>query len=92
MLFRSLTITGELYNRDVTAHILDSDVEWTRDTGNVTEDNAWAVAHAETGKSLPLTVNDLGPNYMNMTGCKFIARVLLRDGQNNYETMNYITF
>jgi len=27
-----------------------------------------------------------------MTGCKFIARVLLRDGQNNYETMNYITF
>ena len=88
----TLTITGELYNRDVTAHILDSDVEWTRDTGNVTEDNAWAVAHAETGKSLPLTVNDLGPNYMNMTGCKFIARVLLRDGQNNYETMNYITF
>lgn len=88
----TLTITGELYNRDVTAHILDSDVEWTRDTGNVTEDNAWAVAHAETGKSLPLTVNDLGPDYMNMTGCKFIARVLLRDGQNNYETMNYITF
>lgn len=88
----TLTITGELYNRDVTAHILDSDVEWTRDTGNVNEDNAWAVAHAETGKSLPLTVNDLGPDYMNMTGCKFIARVLLRDGQNNYETMNYITF
>lgn len=88
----TLTITGELYNRDVTAHILDSDVEWTRDTGNVTEDNAWAVAHAETGKSLPLTVNDLGPNYMNMTGCKFIARVLLRDGQNNYETMNFVTF
>ena len=67
------------YNRDVTAHILDSDVEWTRDTGNVTEDNAGAVAHAETGKSLPLTVNDLGPDYMNMTGCTFIARVLLRD-------------
>lgn len=88
----TLTITGELYNRDVTAHILDADVEWTRDTGNVTEDNAWAVAHAETGKSLPLTVNDLGPDYMNMTGCKFVARVLLRDGQNNYETMNYITF
>ena len=88
----TLTITGELYTRDVTAHILDSEGEWTRDTGNVTEDNAWAVAHAETGKSLPLTVNDLGPDYMNMTGCKFIARVLLRDGQNNYETMNYITF
>lgn len=88
----TLLIRGELYNRDVTDHILDTDVEWTRDTGNVTEDNAWAVAHAEAGKSLSLTVNDLGPDYMNMTGCKFIARVLLRDGQNNYEQMNYITF
>jgi hypothetical protein len=88
----TLTITGELYNRDVTAHILDGDVEWSRDTGNVTEDNAWAVAHAEAGKSLPLTVNDLGPDYMMMTGCKFIARVLLRDGQGNYESTNFTTF
>ena len=88
----TLKITGKLYNQDVTPHILDADVEWTRDTGNVTEDNAWAVAHAEAGKSLPLTVNDLGPGYMNLTGCKFIARVLLRDGQNNYETTDYVPF
>ena len=88
----TLKITGKLYNQDVTPHILDADVEWTRDTGNVTEDNAWAVAHAEAGKSLPLTVNDLGPDYMNMTGCKFIARVLLRDGQNNHETTDYVPF
>lgn len=88
----TLTVTGELYNRDVTSHILDDDIEWTRDTGNVTEDNAWAVAHAGVGKSLPLTVNDLGPDYMLMTGCKFIAKALLRDGQGNYETVNYVTF
>lgn len=88
----TLKITGKLYNQDVTPHILDADVEWTRDTGNVTEDNAWAVAHAEAGKSLLLTVNDLGPDYMNMTGCKFIARVLLRDGQNNHETTDYVPF
>ena len=88
----TLTIVGTLYNQDVTSHILDEDVEWTRDTGNVTEDNAWAVAHSGTGKSLPLTINDLGPDYMTLTGCKFIARVLLRDGQNNYEKMNYVTF
>lgn len=88
----TLTVTGELYNRDVTSHILDDDIEWTRDTGNVTEDNAWAVAHAGVGKSLPLMVNDLGPDYMLMTGCKFIAKALLRDGQGNYETVNYVTF
>ena len=88
----TLKITGKLYNQDVTFHILDTDIEWTRDTGNITEDNAWAVAHAEAGKSLPLTVNDLGPDYLNMTGCKFIARVLLRDGQNNHETTDYVPF
>lgn len=88
----TFTITGKLYNQDVTAHILDEDVEWTRDTGDVTEDNAWAVKMADAGKTLPVTIEDLGPRYMNLTGCKFIARVLLRDGQSRYETMNYVTF
>ena len=88
----TLTVTGELYNQDVTSHILDDDIEWTRDTGNVTEDNAWAVAHAEVGKTLPLTINDLGSDYMMLTGCKFIAKALLRDGQDNYETINFVTF
>lgn len=88
----TLIITGELYNQDVTDYILDEDIEWTRDTGDVTEDNAWAVKRADAGKSLPLTLDDLGPNYMNLTGCKFIARVLLRDGQNNHETTDYAPF
>lgn len=88
----TLFIKGYLYNGEVTAHILDVDVEWSRDTGNVTEDNAWTVAHADAGKSLPLTVNDLGPDYMMMTGCKFIARVLLRDGQGDHESTNFTTF
>ena len=88
----TLTISGRLYNQDVTSHILDEDIEWTRDTGNVTEDNAWAVAHAEVGKTLPLTINDLGSGYMMLTGCKFIAKTLLRDGQDNYETINFVTF
>ena len=88
----TLIITGELYNQDVTDHILDEDIEWTRDTGDVTEDNAWAVKRADAGKSLPLTLEDLGPNYMNLTGCKFIAKALLRDVQNPQETVNYVTF
>ena len=88
----TLSITGMLYNQDVTEHILDEDVSWTRDTGNVTEDNAWAAAHAESGKVLPLTLTDLGPDYMNLSGCKFIARAILRDGQENMVTENYVTF
>lgn len=87
--FTVLNLFGRLYNRDVTAHILDSDIEWTRDSGNVTEDNAWAVAHGDTGKVLPLTLNDLGPNYPTMRRCSFIATVLLRDGNDTY-TDNYV--
>lgn len=82
--FTVLNLVGRLYNRDVTAHILDSDIEWTRDSGNVTEDNAWAVAHADTGKVLPLTLNDLGPNYSTLRRCSFRVTALLRDGNETY--------
>lgn len=80
----TLTITGMLYNRDVTEYILDADVEWTRDSGNVTEDNAWAVKHADTGKVLVLRRDDLGANFVQVGFCKFKATVLLRDGKNVY--------
>lgn len=79
--FTVLNLTGRLYNGDVTDHILNSDIEWTRKTDNVTEDNAWAIAHRDTGKALTLSLNDLGPHYSKMKGCKFIARAVLRDGQ-----------
>lgn len=84
-----LSVKGLLYNQDVTNDILDADVSWTRDTGDITEDNAWAVSRANAGKSLPITVDDLGPNYMRQIGCKFKAVAVLRDG---VQAENYITF
>lgn len=88
----TLSVVGMLYNQDVTDSLLDEDISWSRDTGDVTEDNAWTVAHAEFGKTLPLTLTDLGPNYMNLVGCKFIVKALLRDGQENKTTENYVAF
>ena len=88
----TLSVVGTLYNQDVTASILDADVQWTRDTGDVTEDNAWAVAHAGAGKSITLTVDDLGPNYLTLTGCKFIAKAVLRDGQTELEAHDSVSF
>ena len=88
----TLSVKGTLYNQDVTDSILDQDVQWTRDTGDVTEDNAWATAHAEAGKSIDLTVDDLGPDYMTLTGCKFIVTVLLRDGQEELEAQDFVSF
>jgi hypothetical protein len=90
--FTTLSIKGEIYNREITNLIQDSDVEWTRDTGDVTEDNAWSVSHADSGKVLPITLNDLGPKYNTMTGCKFIVRALLRDGQGDYEDTDVAEF
>ena len=63
VVFTALNVIGELYNRDVTDSILDTDVSWTRDTGNVSEDNAWAIKRADAGKTLTLTVDDLGIDF-----------------------------
>ena len=93
VVFTTLTVTGQLYNRDVTESILDTDVSWTRDTGNVSEDNAWAIKRADAGKSLTLTVDDLGVEFgRTKTVCTFKARALLRDGQTFEVAENEITF
>lgn len=93
IVFTTLHVTGQLYNRDVTDSILDTDVTWTRDTGNVSEDNAWAIKRADAGKSLTLTVDDLGIEFgRTKTVCTFKARALLRDGQTFEVAENEITF
>lgn len=92
VVFTTLQVVGTLYNQDVTADILDADVSWTRDTGDVAEDNAWAVKRADAGKQLTLTLDDLGTNYQSRTSCKFKATALLRDGKQVEITENYVTF
>lgn len=92
VVFTTLQVVGTLYNQDVTADILDADVSWTRVTGDVTEDNAWAVKRADAGKQLTLTLDDLGTNYQNRTSCKFMATALLRDGKQVEIAENYVTF
>lgn len=92
VVFTTLQVVGSLYNQDVTEDILDTDVSWTRDTGNVSEDNAWAIKRAEAGKQLTLTMDDLGTDYMNRTSCKFKATALLRDGKQYEIAENFVTF
>lgn len=92
VVFTTLNVTGELYNRDVTDSILDTDVSWTRDTGNVNEDNAWAIKRADAGKTLTLTVDDLGIDFTRKGVCSFKATALLRDGQQTELAEQTITF
>mgnify|MGYP000404633617 FL=1 len=90
--FTTLAVTGTLYNRDVTVHILDDDISWTRDTGNVVEDNAWAIKKAGAGKNLPLVADDLGLEFRQKGVCSFKCTATLRDGQETLVTENIITF
>lgn len=92
VVFTTLAVTGQLYNRDVTEHILDTDVSWTRDTGNVSEDNAWAIKRADAGKTLTLTADDLGIDFTRKGVCSFKATALLRDGQQTELAEQTITF
>lgn len=92
VVFTTLQVVGTLYNQNVTADILDADASWTRDTGDVAEDNAWAVKRADAGKQLTLTLDDLGTNYQSRTSCKFKATALLRDGKQVEIAENYVTF
>ena len=84
-----LTIIARLYNMDITADILDADVQWTRYSEDangverVASDNAWALKHAGAGKSIDLTVEDCDFNGYVPKVLKFIATVTLRDGMGN---------
>lgn len=85
----TLIIIARLYNTDITADILDADVQWTRYSEDangverVASDNAWALKHAGAGKSIDLTVEDCDFNGYVPKVLKFIATVTLRDGMGN---------
>lgn len=85
----TLSIIAKLYNMDVTADILDADVQWTRYSEDadgverVISDQAWALKRAGAGKSIDLTIDDCDFNGYMPKIIKFIATVTLRDGMGN---------
>lgn len=84
-----LSIVAKLYNMDVTADILDADVQWMRYSEDATgaervaSDQAWALKRAGAGKSIALTIDDCDFNGYIPKTLKFIAVVTLRDGMGN---------
>lgn len=67
------------YN-DISADVLPGDWSWTRDSGQVTEDNAWSVAHANNGRVLHLTNEDMPSNWGATRKVKFTCTAYVRDG------------
>lgn len=77
--FTTLSVVGKLYNQDVTDAM--TNVVWTRDSGDVTADNKWAVSHAKQGTSLPLTYEDLGSNAYKVGSVTFTCSAEIKDGE-----------
>lgn len=93
----TLQIVARIYNRDVTADILDEDVIWSRysedSEGNVRllSDNVWAHNHAGAGKSVHITTADIDWDGGALPKkIRFTATVTLRDGEEATAAMNLI--
>ena len=77
------------YN-DISEDVLPGDWSWTRNSGQVTEDNAWSVAHANNGRILHLTNEDMPNNWGATRKVKFTCTAYLRDGAGSIDIQNYI--
>ncbi len=75
---------------DISADVFAGDWSWTRDSGQVTEDNAWSVAHANNGRVLHLTNEDMPSNWGTTRKVKFTCTAYVRDGAGSTNVENYI--
>lgn len=94
----TLTIVAKLHNIDITDDILISDIAWTRYSEDaegverVASDLLWTTKHANTGKSLHLTKEDMDfLGYMPKT-IRFTAAVTLRDGDGKEAATDSVSY
>ena len=80
--FTTLSVIGRLYNQDVTDSMVN--VVWTRDSGDPTADNKWALSHADCGLSVDLTYEDLGGAAFKIGSVTFRCDAEIKDGETMY--------
>lgn len=80
--FTTLSVIGRLYNQDVTNSMVN--VVWTRDSGDPTADNKWALSHADCGLSVDLTYEDLGGAAFKIGSVTFRCDAEIKDGETMY--------
>ena len=88
--FTTLSVVGRLYNQDVTGSMVN--VVWTRDSGNPTADNKWALSHANCGLSVDLTYEDLGGAAFKIGSVTFRCDAEIRDGETMYSEDVSVSF
>lgn len=88
--FTTLSVVGRLYNQDVTGSMVN--VVWTRDSGNPTADNKWALSHANCGLSVDLTYEDLGGAAFKIGSVTFRCDAEIKDGETMYSEDVSVSF
>lgn len=88
--FTTLSVIGRLYNQDVTDSMVN--VVWTRDSGNPTADNKWALSHANCGLSVDLTYEDLGGAAFKIGSVAFRCEAEIKDGETMYSDDVSVSF
>ena len=88
--FTTLSVIGRLYNQDVTDSMVN--VVWTRDSGNPTSDNKWALSHANCGLSVDLTYEDLGGAAFSIGSVTFRCDAEIKDGETMYSEDVSVSF
>ncbi len=88
--FTTLSVIGRLYNQDVTDSMFN--VVWTRESGNPTADNKWALSHANCGLSVDLTYEDLGGAAFKIGSVTFRCNAEIKDGETMYSENVSVSF
>lgn len=88
--FTTLSVIGRLYNQDVTDSMVN--VVWTRDSGDPTADNKWALSHANSGLSVDLTYEDLGGAAFKIGSVTFRCDAEIKDGETMYSEDVSVSF
>ena len=88
--FTTLSVIGRLYNQDVTDSMVN--VVWTRDSGNPTSDNKWALSHSNCGLSVDLTYEDLGGAAFKIGSVTFRCDAEIKDGETMYSEDVSVSF
>lgn len=88
--FTTLSVIGRLYNQDVTDSMVN--VVWTRDSGDPTADNKWALSHANCGLSIDLTYEDLGGAAFKIGSVTFRCDAEIKDGETMYAENVSVSF
>lgn len=88
--FTTLSVVGRLYNQDVTDSM--TNIVWTRDSGDPTADNKWAISHANCGLSVDLTYEDLGGAAFKIGSVTFRCEAQIKDGETMYSEDVSVSF